>query len=146
MVKYTRTYEELPRGLSKMFKKIEPSIATSVKKHPRGRRTRYIVAYNGKDEPRGILEWSHRCARHFGRHNMPFLANMDTSVHHRGYGELLFNQFLSEIKYRFFLFCMDENAEQFWRHIGEKNGLTITTPFKSPWGTPALLMKKRKPL
>lgn len=145
MIKYTRTYETLPRGLGKMLKKLEPSITKSIPNYS-GKQPRYIIAYNGDNQPRGILIWCYRCAKRFGLHNMPFLAVMDTAVRHRGYGELLFNQFLSEIKYRFFLFCMDENAEQFWRHIGEKHELTITTPFKSPWGTPALLMKKRKPL
>lgn len=143
MVKYTKTYETLPRGLGKMLNKLEPSITKSIPQYA-GNRPRYIIAYSGSGVPRGILVWCYRCARRFGKHNMPFLAEMDTAIHHRGYGDLLFRQFLSEVSYRFFLLCMDDNAERFWRYIGAKHNLIITSPFKSPWGTPALLMKRNK--
>lgn len=87
MIKYTRTYETLPRGLSKMLNKLEPSITKSIPNYS-GKQPRYIIAYNGDNQPRGILIWCYRCARRFGLHNMPFLAVMDTAVHHRGYGDL----------------------------------------------------------
>ena len=138
---YTRTYETLPRGISRMLKKLDPSIYEGGHNFS-GRRSRYIVAYNYKDVPRGILIWAHRCPRKFGRHNMQFLAIMDTSVHHRGYGEMLFRQFLSESGKRFFLLCLDDNAEGFWRYIAGKYDLAVTSPFKSPWGSPALMMQK----
>jgi hypothetical protein len=140
MKKYTLTFSVFPRGISKMLRKLERIIALDVRAYS-GRATKYIVAYNGKGIPRGILVYSHRCPRKFGRHRMPFLALMDTAIHHRGYGELLFKQFLSEVGYRFFLCCLDYNAEKFWRHVAAKHGLVVTTPFKSPWGTPALLIK-----
>ena len=88
-----------------MLRKLERIIALDVQTYS-GRATKYIVAYNGKGIPRGILVYSHRCPRKFGRHRMPFLALMDTAIHHRGYGELLFKQFLSEVGYRFFLCCI----------------------------------------
>ena len=143
MKKYTLTYDVFPRGISKMLRKLERIIARDVRTYS-GRATKYIVAYNRSGTPRGILVYSHRCPRKFGRHRMPFLALMDTAIHHRGYGELLFEQFLSEVGYRFFLCCLDDNAEKFWRHEAAKHGLVVTAPFKSPWGTPALLMKKPK--
>lgn len=142
MKKYTVTYRQLPRGLGKMLKSIEPNIADSVKE-PHRACTRFIVAYNGKSEPRGVLVWSRRCSPRFGMHNMAFLEDMDVSVRHRGYGELLFKAFLQEVGEPFFLFCMDSNAESFWQHVAKKNKLVVRHEFDSYHGMKGLTMRFR---
>lgn len=128
MRRYTRTFQKLPRGLGAMLKAIAPNIADSVRKPHRGC-TRFIIAYNGKGEPRGVLVWSRRCSPRFGMHDMAFLEDMDVSVRHRGYGSLLFKEFLSQVGEPFFLFCMDDNAESFWRHVAKSNRLKVSHDF-----------------
>ena len=70
-----------------MLKVLAPNIADSVKE-PHRLNTRFIVAYNGHSEPRGVLVWSRRCSPRFGKHDMAFLEDMDVSIRHRGYGGL----------------------------------------------------------
>lgn len=56
----------------------------------------------------------------------------------KGVGEELLNHIMKRVGNRFTLSCLDSNAEQFWRHMGEKKGLKVEEIGRTVWGTPTL--------
>ena len=56
----------------------------------------------------------------------------------KGIGEELLNHIIKQVGNRFTLSCLDSNYEQFWRHMGEKNGLKVEEIGITVWCTPIL--------
>ena len=107
----------------------------------------YFLAYDKGDNLVGVASVSQRTEVR-GIWASPFIIEFGTVNYtktckyaKKGLGESLLNQIIKKIGNEFRLFCLDNNAEQFWRHMGEKKNLKVTELGKTRWGTPTLYFR-----
>ena len=131
-------------GISECIDIIEPifeDLESSVQSHLEddGDNCDYGIVFND-DEPCGVIKVFERKDDELGiDEELPFISEMGTTRKVKGAGDALFKAFVKEYGDVFWLKCLDEKAESFWKHESDKHGIECENIGETAWGTAILL-------
>lgn len=99
----------------------------------------FLILGKGKELHGAMTYWYEIRNQEYAVGPIWHIGDFDTAKGTSGHATQLLQRFIGMHGPEFYLWCWDDNAEKFWRHMGRKFKLHVHKIGATPWGTPVLL-------